>query len=109
MRFIKSVIIGCMCCLPMAAIADVQEFALTIKDHQFAPTVLKIPANQKVKIVVDNQDATPEEFESYDLNREKVIGGGKKGAIFMGPLKSGKYPFVGEFHAKTAKGTIEVE
>jgi len=58
---------------------------------------------------VDNQDATAEEFESYELNREKVIPANSRGFIFVGPLTSGRYPFFGDFHQQTARGTVVVE
>jgi hypothetical protein len=58
---------------------------------------------------VDNQDATPEEFESHELNREKVIAGKSKATIFIGPLKAGSYPFIGEFNEATAKGVVIAE
>jgi hypothetical protein len=48
-------------------------------------------------------------FESHSLNREKVIAPNAKATIFVGPLKPGRYPFVGEFHEKTAKGVIVAE
>jgi plastocyanin len=86
-----------------------KEITIAIKDHLFSPSEVKVPAGQKVKLIVDNQDATPEEFESHELGREKVIGGGKKASIFIGPLKAGNYPFFGEFNPKTAKGTIIAE
>ena len=86
-----------------------KEITITIKDHHFSPSEVKVPAGQKVKLIVDNQDATPEEFESHELGREKVIGGGKKASIFIGPLKAGNYPFFGEFNPSTAKGTIIAE
>lgn len=85
------------------------EIALTIKNHRFEPAELKVPANQRVKLVVHNQDSTPEEFESHSLNREKVIPGGAKATIFIGPLKPGRYPFVGEYNEATAKGAVVVE
>ena len=85
------------------------EFTLVIKDHKFSPTELKVPANTKVKLIVDNQDATPEEFESKELKREKVIPGKSKGTVMIGPLKPGRYPFVGEFHEKTAQGVVIAE
>ena len=91
---------------PLAAAADLPEFTLTIKDHQFEPAELTIPAGQKVKIKVVNADATPEEFESHELNREKVIPGGATATIFVGPLKAGEYPFFGEFNPKTAQGKL---
>lgn len=84
-------------------------FTIEIIDHLFNPSVIEIPENQKVKLVVYNRDSTPEEFESYELNREKVIMGGRKATIFIGPLPSGQYPFFGEFNPKTAQGTVVVK
>jgi len=82
------------------------EFHITIKDHRFQPSELVIPAGQKVKLLIENQDPTPEEFESHPLNREKVIPGYSQGTIYIGPLQPGSYPFFGEFHPKTANGQI---
>lgn len=84
-------------------------FEIIIKDHLFFPAELVIPANTKVKLLVKNQDATPEEFESYELNREKVIPGNTEAIIFIGPLSPGIYPFFGEFFPKTAQGKIIAE
>lgn len=85
---------------------DTPTFDIIIKDHKFAPATLEIPANKKVKLIVKNQDPTPEEFESYELNREKVIPGNSQAIIFVGPLDPGTYPFFGEFNQKTAQGKI---
>ena len=82
------------------------EFSLSIENHKFTPDRVEVPAGKKVKLVVENKDATPEEFESKQLNREKVIPGKSKATIFVGPLKPGEYKFVGEFNEKTAKGVI---
>jgi hypothetical protein len=91
------------------ALAADDEFALTLRDHRFTPAEIRIPANQKVRLVVDNQDATPEEFDSHALNREKVIPGKAKAVIFIGPLAPGRYPFMGEFNAATAQGAVVAE
>lgn len=85
------------------------EVALVIRDHKFEPAEVRVPAGQKVKLVVHNQDTTPEEFESHELNREKVIAPGAKVNIYIGPLGPGRYPFFGEFHEKTARGTVIAE
>lgn len=85
------------------------EFALAIKNHRFEPSELRVPAGTRVKLVVHNQDSTPEEFESHTLKREKVIPGGAKATLLIGPLKPGRYPFVGEFNEATAKGVVIVE
>ncbi|MHB1084198.1 MAG: cupredoxin domain-containing protein [Thiobacillus sp.] len=94
---------------PALSMAADLEMGLTIKDHQFIPAELKVPAGKKVKLVVNNMDSTPEEFESHQLNREKVIAGNAKATIYVGPLSPGKYAFWGEFHDKTARGVIVAE
>jgi len=89
--------------------AEVPTFTIEIRDHLFYPSQLIIPTNTKVKLIVINRDTTPEEFESYELNREKVIMGDAKAIIFIGPLVQGDYPFFGEFNPKTAQGIIRAE
>ena len=91
--------------LPAAAESD-PEFVIAIKNHRFDPSEISVPAGRKIRLIIDNQDPTPEEFESHSLKREKVIKGGTKATIFIGPLKPGAYEFVGEYHESTAKGRI---
>jgi len=91
------------------AIARADDFTLTIKDHKFTPSELKVAAAKRHTITVVNNDATPEEFESHALKIEKVVVGNAKGVVRIGPLKAGKYPFVGEYHEDTAKGVIIAE
>ena len=88
------------------ALAAEDTFELAIKDHRFEPAQLEVPAGKKLKLLVKNLDATPEEFESHDLKREKVIAGKGQATINIGPLKPGSYKFFGEFHPKTAQGQI---
>jgi plastocyanin len=88
------------------ALAQDAPLTLTIKDHRFEPAELQVPAGKKIRLLVKNLDATPEEFESADLKREKVIPGKSQATIVIGPLKPGTYKFVGEFHESTARGTI---
>lgn len=91
------------------ATAAEPEVLLVIKNNRFEPAELKVPAGQRVKLVVHNQDAKAEEFESHALGREKVVPAGAKAAIYIGPLKPGRYPFVGEYNAKTAQGAVVAE
>ena len=88
------------------AVADDAVFKLTIRNHRFEPAELVVPAGQKIKLEIENQDATPEEFESYELNREKVVPAKGTVVIFVGPLKPGRYPFFGEFNKESAKGEL---
>jgi heme/copper-type cytochrome/quinol oxidase subunit 2 len=90
------------------AVAAPPTYEIEIRNHIFEPEEITIPANTKVKLIVHNRDSTPEEFESFELNREKVIMGGAKATIFVGPLPPGEYPFFGEFNPGTALGKIIV-
>ena len=91
------------------AVASDKVYELIIKDHKFSPATIIIPANTKIKLLVKNQDPTPEEFESYELNREKIITGNSEAIIFIGPLSAGEYPFFGEFNQDTAQGRVIVK
>lgn len=82
------------------------EFRLIISEHRFTPSELTVPANKKVRITIENRDDTPEEFDSRELNREKVVPGNSQGVVFIGPLQPGRYTFQGEFHADTAQGVV---
>jgi hypothetical protein len=105
----KSTAAGLLMILSVSAApvgAETPVYELSIKDHKFEPAALEIPQGQKVKLVVKNLDPTPEEFESYELNREKIIPGNSQAIIFVGPLKAGEYPFFGEFNQQTAQGKV---
>lgn len=95
--------------MTVVASAETQEFRLVIKDHVFQPAEVRVPANTKVILVIENQDSTPEEFESHDMHREKMIAGNKTVSIKVGPLKPGRYAFFGEFNEDTAKGVVIAE
>jgi len=95
--------------LVSTANAATAEIELIIKDHLFFPATLKILAGQKVRIRIINQDPTPEEFESFELNREKLVVGNGEVVVFIGPLEAGQYPFFGEFYPRTAQGVVIAE
>ena len=86
-----------------------QEFNLVIRDHKFEPEEIRVPAGKRVSVYVTNEDATPEEFDSPALKVEKVIPAKSKGLVRIGPLSPGRYEFIGEFHADTAKGVVIAE
>ena len=100
---------GLACALLVPVMARADDFTVTIKDHKFTPSTLKVAAGKRHTITVINQDATPEEFESSALKVEKVVLGNAKGVVRIGPLKAGQYPFIGEYHEDTAKGVITAE
>jgi hypothetical protein len=93
--------------LPTAAAALAAEaVTLTIKNHRFEPSAVSVPAGERFRIEVENQDSTPAEFESNDLRIEKIVVPGGKIAVMAGPLKPGTYKFFDDYHPDTAKGTM---
>ena len=101
-----------MTALMMSSPALAQEmtvYQIVLKNHKFEPSVLNVKAGEKFKLEVKNEDASTEEFESNVLNIEKFVGPKKTLKLTLGPLKPGKYPFFGEFHAATAQGEIVAE
>ncbi|MGA7986596.1 MAG: cupredoxin domain-containing protein [Burkholderiales bacterium] len=102
-------ILGLILASPISAFAQLPHFTLTIENHRFEPSEITVPAGKRVRLVIENRDSTPEEFESHSLRVEKVIPGRSKGTVTIGPLKPGAYEFVGEFHESSAKGTLHAK
>ena len=105
-QLIKLLAFLVLCAQGFSVYAATTEIELIIKDHLFYPATLEIPAHQKIRVRIINQDPTAEEFESFELNREKVVVGNGQVVIFIGPLEPGEYPFFGEFYPKTAQGMV---
>jgi plastocyanin len=89
-----------------AAAGDPLTIPVSIKDHRFEPSEINVPAGKPVVLTITNKDATAEEFDSSALKVEKVIAGGTYGTVRLRPLGPGTYPFMGEYHADTAKGVV---
>ncbi len=79
---------------------------LTLRNHRFEPARIEVPAGQKFKLLVHNADSTADEFESSELNREKLVAPGQTITVFLGPLDAGEYKFFGDFHQDTAQGVL---
>ncbi|MFC5435436.1 cupredoxin domain-containing protein [Rhodanobacter umsongensis] len=92
------------------ALADeLPQYTLVIRNHIYQPAELKVPADAKFKLIIENQDASPEEFESTEFSREKIVLPKSTVSIFVGPLKPGSYRFFGDFHQDTAQGRLIAE
>jgi plastocyanin len=92
-------------CLAAAAWAA-EPVQLVLKDNRFTPAEVRVPAGERFRIEVQNQDATPAEFESSDLKVEKIVAPGGKITVMAGPLKPGTYTFFDDYHPDSAKGTV---
>ena len=90
------------------AFAEQPSITIVVRDHQFVPAEVPVPAGVKVKLVIRNEQAIAAEFESKSLHREKVIAPGATASLFVGPLKPGRYEFFDEFHSAT-RGFLVVQ
>jgi hypothetical protein len=103
-RFITWLTTALLLC-PLALQAqDLPSFNLTIKAGRFYPETLEVPANTKFRLLLKNEGPGPEEFESIELRKEKVLAPGVSSFLIIQPLKPGTYKFFGDFHPDTAQG-----
>lgn len=98
--------LGALSAAPAAFAAGGNNYELVVQDHAFQPKTLTVPAGERIKLVIKNHDATAMEFESYDLDREKVIVGHASATIYLGPLDPGKYKIFDDFRRATTTGTV---
>ena len=91
--------------LPVRA-DDAPEQHLSLKNHAFVPQELTVPANQKIKLIIKNEDSQAAEFESSELNREKVVPANGEITVYLDPMTPGTYPFFDDFHRDTTTGEV---
>lgn len=84
---------------------DVPTFRLTLKADRFEPAELQVPAGVRFVLIVKNESAAAAEFESAELNAEKIVSPGREATIRIAPLAAGRYPFENEFNT-VAKGAL---
>ena len=87
--------------LAAPALADDPSVSIMLKNNQFVPSEVQVPAGVKVKLIVRNDNPTASEFESTQFHREKVVPAGQEITVFVGPLDPGSYEFFDDFHPET--------
>ena len=83
------------------ALAGPPQIAITLDAQHFVPSEVPVPAGTKVELLIKNTGATPAEFESTPLHREKVVPAGGQTSVFVGPLSPGRYEFFDDFNPAT--------
>jgi hypothetical protein len=83
------------------ASAQEPSYSISIHDSHFEPATLNVKAGVKFKLMVKNARKVAAEFESAELNREKVIPPGQTVVIYIGPVSPGAYPFFDDFSQST--------
>jgi plastocyanin len=87
--------------LAAAPAAADDSASLTIRNHRFEPSTISVKAGTKIKLTVHNAQSEAAEFESSELNREKVVPPGSSVTVYVGPLEPGSYGFFDDFHQAT--------
>jgi hypothetical protein len=106
MRALTLSVIAILACAGAASADAPSGITLTLKNHRFTPATFSVPAGQRVRVTLINQDPATEEFDSHDLRLEEVVTPMGKISFDIGPLQAGQYSFMGEFHAETAQGKV---
>jgi len=109
----KTMLLSCLLSLGLAgaALAEVgsagrADITLELKAHRFTPAEITVPSDQTIRIRLINRDGALEEFDSDDLGVEEDVTPHGEASFTVGPLKPGRYRFMGELHAKTAYGVL---
>src|SRR5581483_4312328 len=92
-------------CSPVRALA-VEPVEIRYQNHQFTPASVAVPAGQKLSIRVVNASDETIEFESFKLNREKVVSPGESITVHLPELSPGNYDFYDDFHQDVPEGSI---
>ncbi len=100
-----AIVLGC----PVNVLAGDAVQELRFRDGHFEPATLTISANAPVKLRVKNTAANPIEFESFELNRERVVPPGQVITVFLPALSPGTYHFFDDFHRDVPQGTLIVK
>lgn len=83
------------------AVAADPQVPITLKDHQFQPQEITVPAGVKIELLIKNAQNVVAEFESTSLHREKIVQAGGQISVYVGPLDPGRYEFFDDFHNAT--------
>lgn len=77
---------------------DEPTFRITFKDGVIEPLRIEVPANTRIRLELVNIGATPAEFESVELRKEKVLAPGSDSVMVLRRLDPGEYDFFDDFH-----------
>src|SRR5208283_866873 len=79
---------------------------IRFENHRFAPQTLTVAADTPLEIRVVNLSRERIEFESFKLNREKVVEPGASVVVKLPALRAGTYDFFDDFHQDVPEGAI---
>jgi hypothetical protein len=80
---------------------------LRIQDGRFEPATLVVEARTAFRLKVVNTGKDAVEFESFELNRERVVAPGQEVVVHLPALEPGSYRIFDDFHRDAGQGTIQ--
>ena len=89
-----------------AARAADPTFRIEFKDGVVTPQRLEVPARTRFVLELVNAGATPAEFESKELRKEKVLAPGVSSSLVFRSLDPGEYEFFDDFHLETPPSVL---
>ena len=108
-RFSKALMLLVVPALAVAGAARADDqIVITLKNDQFTPAEVTLPANTDVTLKFVNDDPAAAEIESKDLKIEKVVAGNSEITVHVHTQEPGRYLFVNEYKEDTVKGYIIV-
>jgi plastocyanin len=100
--------LGTALLLSGTAVADEGTVPVAVQDAGFAPREVEVPAGARVRLEVSNQTGAAIEFESFELNRERVVQPGQTVSVYVSGLSPGRYEFFDDFHQER-RGALVVK
>jgi plastocyanin len=88
--------------------AEEHQVALSVEEKGFSPAEIEVPVGAKVRFQVTNKTSVAIEFESFELNRERVVQPGQTVSVYVSGLDAGRYEFFDDFN-KARHGTLIVK
>jgi plastocyanin len=92
----------------VAARAEERAVSLAVDEQGFAPAEIEVMSGERLRLEVTNQTAAAIEFESFELNRERVVQPGRTATVYVSGLSPGRYEFFDDFH-QTRRGALVVK
>ncbi len=86
--------------------AEDPTFRIEFKDGVVTPKRIEVPAKTRIVLELVNSGATPAEFESKELRKEKVLAPGSSSSLVLRALDPGEYEFMDDFHPEAPASVL---
>ena len=90
----------------MPALAEGPDPLITFENHHWTPLTFTVPAGQTLQLKVVNKSPETVEFESFKLNRERVLSPDSTITVALPTLSAGAYDFRDDLHQDVPEGSI---